>query len=152
MKRENGVTLVTVIVMVIIIGIIALTSVLSGTHILDEAKEEAKLQNKAAVETAVARYSAQSATSGVLTPANVNFPGIKNPILEHIYEDAMGNEIVENENVGEDWYLLLEDSLEEIGVTYADENYLVNYKENIVIPLSSTDNVFEIIYFYEQNQ
>ena len=76
MKREDGVTLVTVIVMVIIIGIIAVTSVLSGTHILDEAKEEAKLQNKAAVETAVSRYSAQASTSGLFTPANVNFPGI----------------------------------------------------------------------------
>lgn len=152
MKKENGVTLVTVIVMVIVIGIIAVTSVLSSKAVLDESKEEAKKQNQSAVETAVSRYAAQVATSGVLSPANIILPGIRNPMLEYIYINEEGVEVKENKNVGDDWYLLLKDSLEEIGVTYAEENYLVNYKKNIVIPLSSTDNIFDIINFYEQNQ
>lgn len=152
MRKEDGVTLVTVIVMIIVISIIAVTSVLSSRAIMDEAKDEAKIQNLAAVETAVSKYSAQVATSGVLSPANITLPGIKDPILEHVYIDAGGFEVRENKNVGEDWYLLLEDSLEQIGVTYAEENYLVNYKKNIVIPLSSTDNVFDLVNYYEQNQ
>ena len=152
MKKENGVTLVTVIVMIIVIGIIAVTSVLSSRDVLDESKEEAKKQNQAAVETAISRYVAQVATSGVLSPANIILPGIKNPMLEHVYINDEGVEVKENKSVGDDWYLLLKDSLEEIGVTYVEENYLVNYKKNIVIPLSSTDNIFDIINFYEQNQ
>ena len=152
MKKEKGVTLVTVIVRIIVIGIIAVTSVLSSRDVLDESKEEAKKQNQAAVETAISRYVAQVATSGVLSPANIILPGIKNPMLEHVYINDEGVEVKENKSVGDDWYLLLKDSLEEIGVTYVEENYLVNYKKNIVIPLSSTDNIFDIINFYEQNQ
>lgn len=152
MKNENGVTMVTVVVIVIVIGVIAVTSILSSRSILDESKEEAKLQSQAAVETAVSKYSAKAATGGVLSPANIRFPGQKNPVLERIEILENGDKIVTNENAGENWYLLLQSDLEEMGVSYAEENYLVNYKENIVIPLSSTDNVFEKIKFYEKNQ
>ena len=133
MKSENGVTMITVVVMVIVIGVIAVTSILSSRAILDEAKEEAKLQSQAAVETAVSKYSAKAATSGVLSPANINFPGQKNPVLEHIKILESGDKIITNENAGENWYLLLESDLEQMGVSYAEENYLVNYKENIVV-------------------
>jgi type II secretory pathway pseudopilin PulG len=60
MKSESGVTMVTVVVMVIVIGVIAVTSILSSRSILDESKEEAKLQSQAAVETAVSKYSAKA--------------------------------------------------------------------------------------------
>lgn len=150
MKKENGITLVTVIVMVIVIGIIATTSILASKTILKDSKEEVAKQNLSIVETAVSRYSAQMATSGVFSPANITLPGTKDPILEHVYIDETGTQIKESENVGEDWYLLLEKDLEAIGVTYADENYLVNYKKNIVLPLSSSEDVFDLISYYEQ--
>lgn len=150
MKKENGVTLVTVIIMVIVISIISTTSILTTRKILEDSKEEKKKQNLSTVETAVSRYAAQVATSGVFSPANIALPGTKDPILEHIYTNEEGVQIKENKNVGEDWYLLLEDDLEEIGVTYAEENYLVNYKRNVVIPLSSSDDVFDLVNYYEK--
>lgn len=152
MKKENGITLVTVIVMVIVISIIATTSILASKVILKDSKEEVKKQNLSIVETAVSRYSAQMATSGLFSPANINLPGTKDPILEHVYINDEGIQVKESKNIGEDWYLLLEKDLEKIGVTYVKENYLVNYKKNIVIPLSSTDDVFDIINYYEQKQ
>ena len=103
------------------------------------------------METAVSRYAAQVATSGVLSPANITLPGTKDPILEHVYLNDEGIQVTENKNVGEDWYLLLEADLEKIGVTYAEENYLVNYNKNVVIPLSSSDDVFDLVNYYENN-
>ncbi len=152
MNKENGITLVTVIIMVIVIGIISTTSILTTRKILQDSKEEAKKQNLATVETAVSRYAAQVATSGVFSPANITLPGTKDPILEHVYMNDEGIQVTENKNVGEDWYLLLETDLEKIGVTYAEENYLVNYKKNVVIPLSSSDDVFDLVNYYENNQ
>ena len=62
-----------------------------------------------------------------------------------------GIQVTEKKNVGEDWYLLLEADLEKIGVTYAEDNYLVNYNKNVVIPLSSSDDVFDLVNYYENN-
>ncbi len=142
MKNNKGITLVTVIIMIIVMGIIASISVITSRDVLKKSKEQAKLQSKSAVEAAVSKYSARMATSGFLSPANQDFPGINNPSFKHTYEDGEGNIVEEEKHIGEDWYLLLEEHLEEIGVTYAKENYLVNYKDNVVIPLSNVGNVF----------
>ncbi len=151
MKRENGVTLVNVIVMIIIISVIAVTSVLASKKIFGESKEEVKKQNQSAVQTVVSRYSAQVATSGTLSPANITLPGTKNPLLDNKYIDATGTEVNEKKNIGEDWYLLSKDDLEKIGVTYIEETYIVNYKKNVVIPLSSSENIFDLVNYYDNN-
>ena len=149
MKKQEGVTLITVIIMVIIIGIISTLSVVTSKGIFNESKEEVLKKNRFLVETAVSKYSAKVSTSGVLSPAFEELPGIKNPTFESGDVDDMGNAITVRKNVGENWYLLLEDSLEEMGVTYAEENYLVNYKLNVVIPLSQSDEIFELVKYYE---
>lgn len=139
MKNQSGVTMITVVIMVIIISIISSISILSARGILKESKEEVLKKDRFLVETVVTKYSAKAATSGVFNPANIEFPGIQNPTFNS--GDAKSN-------VGEDWYLLLKDDLENIGVEYVNENYLVNYKKNVVIPLSEEDNVFELIKTY----
>ena len=151
MKKESGVTLITVIIMVIIISIIAAASIISSRTIFDESKESVKQKNRFLVETAVSKYSAKAATSGMLTPANEEFPGVNNPIFEKVSLNASGEEVREKKNVGKDWYLLLEESLEEMGISYADENYLVNYKLNVVIQLSEVDDIFSLIEYHEAN-
>lgn len=152
MKNQKGVTLVTVVIMIIVISIIATASIVASKQIFGESKESVLEKNKYLVETAVAKYAAKASTSGVFSPANEEFPGIQNPIFRFTGEDNAGNKIDEDRKVGEDWYLLLEEDLEKIGIKYADQNYLVNYKENIVIPLAETDNVFGLIAEYEANK
>lgn len=151
-NKENGITMVTVIVMVVVITIISVMSIISSKTIFKESKEEALKQNKFAVETAVSKYAAKAATSGVLTPANVPLPGLQNPEFEKLSGDSEENYEKIKVGVGKDWYLLRKDELESIGVTYIDENYLVNYKKNIVIPLSTSEDVFSLVEYYEQNE
>lgn len=152
MKEEAGITMVTVIVMVVVITIISVMSIISSKTIFKESKEEALKQNKFAVETAISKYSAKAATSGVLAPANEPLPGLQNPEFEKISGDSEENYEMIKVGIGKDWYLLRKDELESIGVTYVDENYLVNYKKNIVIPLSTSEDVFSVVEYYEQNE
>lgn len=139
MKNQTGVTMITIVIMVIIISVISSISILSAKGIFKESKEEVLKKDRFLVETAVSKYSAKAATSGVFTPANIEFPGIQNPSFNS------GDTKI---NIGKDWYLLLKTDLENIGVEYVNENYLVNYKKNVVIPLSDEDNVFELIKTY----
>ena len=150
MNKQKGITLITVIIMVIIIGVIASISMVSSRIILDESKEEVLTKNRFLVEAAVSKYSAKAATSGTLSPANYELPGVKNPTFEYIGVDDTGAEIREQRNVGENWYLLLSEHLESMGITYVEENYLVNYKKNIVIPLSGTESIFKLVEYYEK--
>ena len=152
MRKESGVTLITVVIMIIIISIIATASIVASRKIFDESKENVVEKNRFLVESAVSKYSAKAATGGVFSPANEEFPGIQNPTFDYVSGvDASGDNIIEKKGVGKDWYLLLEDSLKEMGITYAEESYLVNYKENIVIPLIDEDDVFELIEYHLEN-
>lgn len=148
MKKQTGVTMITVVIMVIVISIISTLSILSTKDIFKESKEQVLEKDRFLVETAVSKYSAKAVTGGVFSPANIEFPGIQNPTFDSGDVNAAGEEIKVKRNVGEDWYLLLKSDLENIGVEYVDENYLVNYKKNVVIPLSEEDNVFELIKTY----
>ena len=133
MKEEKGITLITVIIMIIVIAIIASLSIITTRDILRKAKENAEEENITAVRTAVQKYSARAIGSGYLSPANQTFPGIQNPSFTHRYYDSSGVLHVETEGVGMDWYLLLEDDLEEMTlerlelhksvVEFIDQNY-----------------------------
>lgn len=152
MKTERGITLITVIIMVVVISVIAATTIVSSRNIISESKENALEQSRFMVKTAVSQYSAKVATSGVLTPANEKLPGVQNPSFDYdAGVDASGDKIIEKRSIGSDWYLLLEDGLKEMGVTYAEENYLVNYRKNIVIPFYESDDIFELVKYHEEN-
>ena len=88
------------------------------------------------------------ATAGVLTPANATLYGIKNAKLEgtRFNDDGVQEQVIKT--IGEDWYLLDDEALKEMGIEYIDEDYVVNYKLNVVIPLSSTENIHDEIEKY----
>lgn len=146
MNKERGVTLITVVIMIVVISIIATASIVASRTIFDESKESVLKKNRTLVESAVSRYSAKASTSGLFTPANQEFPGEKNPSFEFVSGDGS----IAQKGVGEDWYLLLEKHLESIGISYVKENYLVNYKLNVVIPLSEAGDVFELVEYYKK--
>ena len=127
-KSEDGITLVTIVIMIVIITIIASVSIINGVSSVEKAKEQVKENNLSAVKAAVSREAARAGTAGTLTPNNAIFPGRENATIE-------------GKTIGNGWYLLDEDSLNEMGIEYVDETYVVNYKLNAVIALSETDDL-----------
>lgn len=134
-NNEKGITLITMIVMIVIMAIIATVSIVGGVQVVREAKGQVKEDNLASVKNLVNRESAKANTSGVLTPANATFYGTKDALLE-------------GETIGEEWYYLDEIALKEMGIEYANETYVVNYKLNVVIPLSEEANLHDKINYY----
>lgn len=134
-KNEKGVTLVTMVIMIVIMTIIASVAVINGTKTVKEAQKQVKESTFISVKNAVTDFAAKKGTAGVLTPANITYPGIKNAVIN-------------GEAIGEEWYLLDESALKEMGIEYADENYVANYELGVVISLSETDNVHNEIRTY----
>ncbi len=149
MRNERGVTLITMIVMIVVITIIATISITGGIGILKESKKQVLENNLASVKSLVNNESAKFNTAGILTPANATTYGIEDAKLEGIRYTAEGVEEQVIKNIGTDWFFVDKDALEEMGIEYVDENYVINYRLNIVIPMSSTENIHEIIADYE---
>ncbi len=135
MKSQNGITLVTMVVMIVVMAIIATVSITGGVEVVRESKEQVKEDNLASVKNLVNREAAKVATSGVFTPANANLYGIKNAELA-------------GQPIGEEWYFLDESALNEMGIEFIDETYVVNYKLNVVIPMSEEENIHSKIEYY----
>lgn len=125
LKDNKGVTLVTMVMVIIVITIIASISIIGGTEIIKNARESKAKENLTAVKAFVNSIYVKQNTSGVFTPANSNYYGT--PAFGIVSGDA---EILNG------WYLIDEDDLKEMGIEYVEENYLVNYKSNLVIALS----------------
>lgn len=135
MKSQKGITLVTMVVMIVIMAIIATVSITGGVEVVRNSKEQVKEDNLASVKNLVNREAGKVATSGVFTPANANLYGIKNAELS-------------GQAIGEDWYFLDETALNEMGIEFIDETYVVNYKLNVVIPMSEEENIHSKIEYY----
>lgn len=126
MKNNKGVTLVSVIVILIVIIIIASVSIVGGSGLIIESKEHVKEENLIAVKDAIRRKQTEVSMSGVLTPGGATYVGLKNPVVGR-RED--GKELY----AGEDWYLLEENDLKELGIETDDTKYIVNYKLEAVL-------------------
>lgn len=147
-KDNKGITLVTMIVMIIVMTIIASVSIVGGVKVLREAKVQVKQTNLEEVKAVVSRESAKVVTAGVLTPANAKLYGVKDAKIEGVRYNDNGVQEDVIKTIGEDWYFLDSNALEEMGIEYIDESYVVNYKLNVVIPMSSTSNIHEEIEKY----
>lgn len=137
MKNQSGVTLVAMIVMIVVMAIIATISITGGVQVVREAKEQVKEDNLASVKNLVNREAAKVNTGGTLTPANAKLYGVKNAVIN-------------NKEISGDWYYLDENALKEMGIEYVEETYVVNYKLNVVIPLSEEPNIHEKIDSYNK--
>lgn len=148
MKNQRGVTLVTVIIMIVVMTIIASVSIIGGVSAIREAKQQVVENNLAEVRNAVSKESAKMSTAGVFTPANATYYGISNAELESTRYKEDGTEEKITKNIGTDWYYLDESALKQMGIEYANEEYVVNYKLNVVIPISTTKNLHDQIEAY----
>ena len=134
MKNNKGVTLVSVVIIVIALVIIASVSIISGLDILGNSKESKIEENLAAVKTVVNQISIKQSTAGVFTPAIGTIYG--KPATEVLSGDAA---------ILSDWYILDEESLEQMGVEYIEEKYLVNYNDNEVYRMSEYEKDASIL-------
>ena len=135
MKSQRGVTLVTMIVMIVVMAIIATISITGGVEVVRNSKEQVKEDNLASVKNLVNREAGKVATGGVFTPANATLYGIKDAELS-------------GQKIGEDWYFLDEEALNDMGIEFINETYVVNYKLNVVIPMSEEENIHAKIDYY----
>ncbi len=124
MKNNKGVTIVNMLIVIIVIIIISGVTITGGLQILNNSKNSKKEENLSAVKTAVNNISMQLNLAGTLTPANTKLYGVP---ASSVYKDEANLE---------GWYLIEQADIEEMGIEYIDENYLVNYNENKVILLS----------------
>ena len=132
MKNQNGITLATVVLTIIVIFIIISTSVIVGSRLINEAKEQKEQENNKIVLDAINREISKATTGGVISPGVYNYIGIKNPTIGRDSNDLPVN-------AGNDWYLLDEASLQQLGIRGLDDIFLVNYKKNAVINLHDRD-------------
>ena len=124
MKNNKGVTLVNVLIIIIVLIIIAGISIVGGRDILNNSKDSQKNENLSSVKAVVNNISIKINSAGVLAPADTKVYG------------KIASNILSGDASLKDWYILDKEDLEEMGVTYIDETYLVNYKENKVISMS----------------
>lgn len=125
MTNNKGVTLINMMIIVIVLVILTSVSIIGGRNILQNSKESKKQENLTAVQTLVNQISIKQGTAGVITPATSKIYGM--PAYGIISGDA---------NTLNDWYILDEAALEEMGIEYLEEDYIVNYKINKVYPMS----------------
>ena len=124
LKDNKGVTLVTMIMVIIVITIIASVSIVGGNEIMKSAKESKAKENQTAVEAIINSIYIKQNTAGVFTPANSSYYGT--PAFGVVSGDVNLN----------GWYLIDEDDLNEMGIDYIEESYLVNYQANQVVSLN----------------
>ena len=125
LKDNRGVTLVTMVMVIIVITIIASVLIIGGTEIMKNAKESKTKENLTAVKAVVNDIYIKQNTAGFFTPGGANYYGT--PAYGLVSGDA---------DVLKGWYLLDKDDLEEMGIEYLEESYLVNYKANRVVVLN----------------
>lgn len=128
MRNQNGVTLATVVLTVVIIMILASTSIIVGNRLVLDAKEQKQKENYETVLAAINREFAKNDTAGIITPAIHSYIGIPNPIIG-------------SSGAGEDWYLLDSNALLELGIKGIENTYLVNYKKKVVIDVNATEDI-----------
>ncbi len=141
MKKENGVTLFTVILTVVVALLIASTSIIVGNNLILEAKEQKQAENYEIVLEAVRREITKIEAGGVISPAVNTYIGVQNPVIA---QDAEENDVY----AGSDWYLLEPSHLLQLGVDNIENNYLVNYKLGILIDINATKDIVSEIEKY----
>lgn len=122
LRDNRGVTLVTMVMVIIVITIIASVSIIGGTEIMKNAKESKEKENLTAVKSIVNDIYIKQNTAGFFTPGGANYYGTPAYGLVSGDEESLNG-----------WYFLGKDDLEEMGIEYLEENYLVNYKKNKVV-------------------
>lgn len=146
MKNNKGITLVNMVVIVLAMIIIAGVTVLNGTDIINKTKLSKQDENLANVKIVVSTINSKLVTAGVLTPANITLYGTSaitpsNDVASWITISVPAN--LDKAKLSE-WYLVTPSDAEQMNIQDLEENYIVNYKANIVYR-QTTDAISQIV-------
>lgn len=133
MKNNKGVTLASIIVILIVIIIIASVGIIAGNSLFDETKTQIEEQEYTTILNAIRAKKTEISMGGIFIPADSVYIGIKNPVIGR---DDAGLEL----KAGEDWYLLEESHLKELGIENNKNNYIVNYELEVVLAVDGEYN------------
>ena len=123
-NNNDGITLISVLIILVVIFIIASIAITGGLSILNNSKDSNREENLAAVKAAVNKVSTKNSVSGVFREATAEVYG------------KPANSVFSSGDYAQDgWYILEKEDLEELGVAYVNETYIVNFKENKVYAL-----------------
>lgn len=133
-KSQKGMTLATVIVMIIIMLIIATVSIVAGNRLIVDSKEYKEEQELQSVKAAVSRKKAEVNMAGVLIPLGESYVGSIDPIIKSDSEGTV---------VANGWYLLDEEALQKLGISDASSRYIVNYEYEVALATKNSDYIEE---------
>lgn len=126
MIKNNGVTLISMVIIIIVLLIITSISIIGGTELLKNAKDTRNEETLSAIQAVVNRIHLKIGTAGVFTPGNSEFYG-------KIATDILSGD----EDILKDWYILERNDLEEMGIEDFEDSYIVNYKANQVVSMTT---------------
>ena len=143
MKNNKGITLIALAVTIIVLIIIASVGTYSGIEALRDAKEEAQISELNMLkQPVVENYTKYLMTKNdmYIRGTKVNYSDVQT-IISDINNNA--NETVSlkvndydisgSTDITEYYYRLSESDLKEMGVTQAQDSYIINYKTGEVI-------------------
>lgn len=143
MKNNKGITLIALAVTIIVLIIIASVGTYSGIEALRDAKEEAQISELNMLkQPVVENYTKYLMTKNdmYIRGTKVNYLDVQT-IISEINNNA--NETVSlkvndydisgSTDITEYYYRLSESDLKEMGVTQAQDSYIINYKTGEVI-------------------
>lgn len=139
MKRnmnQKGITLASIIVMIIVMILIATVSIVAGNRLILNSKDYVEEQELESVRSAVLRKKNEIGMMGSMTPIGEMYVGTADPTLQ----TATGRSVVAT-----NWYLLDEGNLEELGVFDTTSRFLVSYEYEVVLPVKNPDYVEEYL-------
>ena len=129
MKRNKGITLITVVVIIIIIIIIATVSIVAGNKLIVNSRNLTDSQIVESVKEAIYRRRAEIQMQGTITPKGDTYPGNVNPLI------GEGNILAEG------WYALDKEALANLGVKDVDSRFLVNYNYDDAISMGDPEYI-----------
>lgn len=152
MKNQKGITLISLVITIIILLILASISIYTGTNNVKESRDSAVKTELQFVQQAVLQKYAKYKLTGdkSILPGNP-YPDFTklNEIISQINEKTKVTIVLKDENAN-NYYLLDKNSLQALGITNTEDEYIVNYTTGEVINKTrlSTFKSKEPLYIY----
>lgn len=142
MRKNKGVTLISLVITVIVLTIIASVGTYSGISALKNAKENKLISELQMVQHAVLENYTKYLTTKGQAPEDKYIVGIKLTKAQVQAKVASGVELKAPSTItgnSQEYYLLEEKDLAKIGITQSNYPYIVNYATGEVINAEITE-------------
>ena len=142
LKKEKGITLVSLVITIIVLLILAGVSITGGLQIAKNSGDTAILAELEMVQHAALERYTKAATVGNYdnlpgTQKYIDISQIKNEIPEISGEETLVKILDNTADSIDDYYYLEKEDLAELNIDNADDTYIINYKIGLVIDVTN---------------